>query len=175
MWNIEITGNGNTIFRASPIHSRARHWQIVTKTSYSQFGHIPIARCSITSWRSFSWPFKYRGIPTYGGYLGTTRSHRQRRWLRLSRIDALMKNGYRDEAGGKTNRISGKTRRKRKNTRDNIIIILFGTKKKKNVETKNQKKSCPDTEGITILFAFLSNFSDAIDTCAAEPLKNLFL
>lgn len=62
-----------------------------------------------------------------------------------------------------------------KHTRQYYYNIVWHKKKKKNVETKNQKKSCPDTEGITILFAFLSNFSDAIDTCAAEPLKNLFL
>jgi len=72
---------------------------IVTKTlSYSQFGHIPIARCSITSWRNFSWPFKSRLVPTCGGCLGTTRSHRRRlrlrlcttRWIRIA-MDALLK------------------------------------------------------------------------------------
>lgn len=31
------------------------------KMVYSLFCHIPIARCSITSWRNVSWPFQCRG------------------------------------------------------------------------------------------------------------------
>lgn len=127
---------------------------IVTKSlCYSQFGHIPIARCSITSWRNFSWPSESRGVPTCGGYLGTTRSHRRRLRLRLCivHVYALLKNkkknGYRDEAGGRRpDRISRKTRRAKKKHTLSIIICdsnadrgrkLRGTHK--NLETKKKK------------------------------------